>query len=140
MRFFLTSSVLKMIMKMQKWRKLLMLLLFVALCMFKFIHIMILLLLLMCLHDIWAILVWLTSKLQSELRYLQGTKDYMLTYRISDCLEVKGYTDYNYGDCPNDFKSISGYIFMLAEGVVSWKSVKQTLITNSTMEVEYIKL
>ena len=31
-------------------------------------------------------------------------------------------------------KSTSGYIFMMAEGAVSWKNVKQTLIASSTME------
>jgi len=51
------------------------------------------------------------------MRYLQGTKDYMLTYRRFDCLEVKGYTDFNYGGCPNDFKFTSDCIFMLAECV-----------------------
>ena len=34
--------------------------------------------------------------------------------------------------------STSGYIFMMAEGVVSWKSVKQTLTTSSTMEAEHV--
>jgi hypothetical protein len=29
-------------------------------------------------------------------RYLQGTKDLMLTYRRSDSLEIKGYSDGDY--------------------------------------------
>ncbi|KAL6347340.1 hypothetical protein AAG906_016797 [Vitis piasezkii] len=33
--------------------------------------------------------------------------------------------------------SSSGYVFMLAKEVVSWKSVKQSLIATSTMEVEF---
>ncbi|RVW84163.1 Retrovirus-related Pol polyprotein from transposon TNT 1-94 [Vitis vinifera] len=35
-------------------------------------------------------------------------------------------------------RSTSGYIFMLAGGAVSWKSVKKTLIASSTMEAEFI--
>ncbi|RVW75186.1 Retrovirus-related Pol polyprotein from transposon TNT 1-94 [Vitis vinifera] len=35
-------------------------------------------------------------------------------------------------------RSTSGYIFMLAGGAISWKSVKQTLIASSTMEAEFI--
>ena len=35
-------------------------------------------------------------------------------------------------------KSTYGYIFMMAEEVVSWKSVKQTLTASSIMEVEYV--
>ena len=38
----------------------------------------------------------------------------------------------------DDKKSTSGYIFMMVKGVVSWKSVKQTLTTSSTMEAEYV--
>ncbi|XP_060965473.1 secreted RxLR effector protein 161-like [Cannabis sativa] len=40
--------------------------------------------------------------------------------------------------CVVDKKSTSCYIFMMARGVVSWKSVKQTLTTSSTMEAEYM--
>jgi len=49
----------------------------------------------------------------------------MLTYKRSDCLEMKVYIDSNYGGCPDDSKSTSGCIFILAKGVVSWKSVKK---------------
>ena len=62
----------------------------------------------------------------------------MLTFRRSDCLELTGYFDSDYSGCPEDFKSTSGCIFMLAEGAVSWKSVKQTLTATSTMEAEYV--
>ena len=72
------------------------------------------------------------------MRYLQGTKDYMLTYKRANHLEVTGYSDSDYGGCPDDHKSTSGYIFMLAGGAVSWKSAKQTLTATSTMEAEYI--
>ena len=59
------------------------------------------------------------------MRYLQGTKDYMLINKRFDQLEVTGY-------------SASGFIFMMVGGAVSWKSVKQTLTATSTMEAEYV--
>ena len=62
----------------------------------------------------------------------------MLTYQRTDTLEVVGFSDSNYAGCVDDKKSTSYYIFMMAEGGVLWKSVKQTLITSSTMEVEYV--
>ena len=62
----------------------------------------------------------------------------MLTFRRSDCLELIGYSNSDYGGCPDDLISTSGCIFMLAEGVVSWKSVKQILTATSTMEAEYV--
>ena len=37
-----------------------------------------------------------------------------------------------------DKKSTSSYIFMMAEGAVSWKSGKQTITTSSTMEAKYV--
>ena len=58
------------------------------------------------------------------LRYLEGTKDLMLTYRRTDTLEVDGFSDSDYADCVDDKKLTSSYIFMMIDGVVSWKSVK----------------
>ncbi|RVW95606.1 Retrovirus-related Pol polyprotein from transposon TNT 1-94 [Vitis vinifera] len=52
--------------------------------------------------------------------------------------EIVGYSDSNFAGCLDSRRSTSGYIFMLAGGVVSWKSVKQTLIASSTMETEFI--
>ncbi|XP_070044951.1 secreted RxLR effector protein 161-like [Nicotiana tomentosiformis] len=72
------------------------------------------------------------------LRYFQGTKDYKLTYKYSDSLEVIGYSDSDLGGCKDTGKSTSGYIFLLVGGVVSWRSVKQTIIATSTMEAEFI--
>ena len=76
--------------------------------------------------------------LKKVMRYLQGIKDYMLTYKRSDQLEVTGYSDSDFAGCPDDRKSTSGFIFMMAGGAVSWKSVKQTLTATSTMEAEYV--
>ncbi|KAK2966785.1 hypothetical protein RJ640_022744 [Escallonia rubra] len=65
---------------------------------------------------------WKAAK--KVMRYLQGTKDFMLTYRKSDNLEVIGYSDSDYAGCVDTLKSTSGYVFMLTEGSISWKSVK----------------
>ena len=47
----------------------------------------------------------------------------MLTYRHTDTLEVIGFSDSDYAGHVDDKKSTSGYIFMMAEGAFSWKSV-----------------
>ncbi|XP_021761156.1 uncharacterized protein LOC110725988 [Chenopodium quinoa] len=47
------------------------------------------------------------------------TKDYMLTYRRSDQLEIVGYTDSDFAGCQDSLKSTSGYIFVIVKGVVS---------------------
>ena len=58
----------------------------------------------------------------------------MLTYQRTNILDVVGFCDVDFAGCIDDKKSTMGYIFVMAGGVVSWKSVKQTLTTSSTME------
>ena len=65
---------------------------------------------------------WKAAK--KVLRYLQGTKDLMLTYRRTDTLGVVGFSNSDYAGCVDDKNSTSCYIFIMAEGAVSWKSVK----------------
>ena len=65
---------------------------------------------------------WKAAK--KALRYLQGTKGLMLTYKRSDNLEVVGYSDADFAGCVDTKKSTSGYIFTLAEGAISWNSSK----------------
>ncbi|KAL4310044.1 hypothetical protein GQ457_01G035740 [Hibiscus cannabinus] len=79
---------------------------------------------------------WRAAK--KVLRYLKGTKEYMLTYKRSDHLEVVGYSDSDFVGCVDSRKSTSGYIFMFASGAISWRSVKQTLTATSTMEAEFV--
>ncbi|KAL6335107.1 hypothetical protein AAG906_026487 [Vitis piasezkii] len=62
------------------------------------------------------------------MRYLQRTKDYMLTYRRSNHLEIVGYSDSDFAGCLDSRRSTSGYIFMLAGGVVSWVLNKHLLL------------
>ncbi|KAL8153044.1 hypothetical protein V2J09_010804 [Rumex salicifolius] len=79
---------------------------------------------------------WKAAK--KVLRYLQGTKEVMLTYKRSDHLEVIGYSDSDFAGCVDSRKSTFGYVFLLAEGAVSWKSGKQSVIATSTMEAEFV--
>ena len=72
------------------------------------------------------------------MRYLQRTKYYILVYRKLENLEVLGYIDSDFAGCSENLKSTSGYIFMMAEGSISWKSVKQTLRASSTTQVEFV--
>ncbi|XP_070043796.1 secreted RxLR effector protein 161-like [Nicotiana tomentosiformis] len=49
-----------------------------------------------------------------------------------------GYTDASFSSDNDDNKSISGYVFTLNGGAVSWKSSKQAAIADSVTEAEYI--
>ncbi|XP_075111848.1 secreted RxLR effector protein 161-like [Nicotiana tabacum] len=60
---------------------------------------------------------WKAAK--KVLRYLKGTKDYMLMYRRSKHLEVVGCSDSDFVGCIDTRKSTFGYLFQLAEGEIS---------------------
>ena len=72
------------------------------------------------------------------MRYLRGTKDYMLTFKRSYNLEMIGYTDSDFSRCVDSRKSTFGYVYLLAGAAISWKNVKQTIIVASTMETEFV--
>lgn len=70
--------------------------------------------------------------------YLKITKDYMLTYKRSNQLEIIGYSYSYFSRCQDSKKFASGYIYVLDGGDISWYSAKQTLIASSTMTTTFI--
>jgi hypothetical protein len=52
---------------------------------------------------------------------------YMLTYKKTNNIEVIGYLDSDFVGCVDSQKSTSSYVFILTNGVISWKSSKQGL-------------
>ncbi|XP_050133151.1 secreted RxLR effector protein 161-like [Malus sylvestris] len=79
---------------------------------------------------------WVAAK--KVLRYLQRTKGFLLVYGKNNILEVVGFTDSDLAGDLDERKSIGGYVFMLTGGAISWKSAKQTIVSTSTMEAEFI--
>ena len=71
------------------------------------------------------------------LKYLRRTKDYMLMYG-GDELILIGYTDSDFMLDKDLRKLTSGHLFTLRGGAVSWRSIKQKYIVDSTTEAEYI--
>ena len=57
---------------------------------------------------------------------------------IKRLVGVTRYTDSDFSSCLDNKKSTFGYLFLLAEGAISWKSVKQYVIVASTMEAEFV--
>jgi hypothetical protein len=63
----------------------------------------------------------------------------MLTYKKSEApLEIVGYSDSDFAGYLDTEKSTSGYIFILINGAISWKSSKQTITTSSMMYAEFV--
>ena len=71
------------------------------------------------------------------LKYLRRTIDYMLVYRCEDLILI-GYTDSNFHSDLDFRKSTSSYVFTLGGRSISWRSIKQSCIDDSTMEAEYV--
>ena len=79
---------------------------------------------------------WKTAK--RVMRYLKRTKDFMLTYRRSDSLEIFGYSDSDFTGRQDSKRSTSGYVYMLSGGAISWRSAQHTLIASSTTTGEFV--
>ena len=74
------------------------------------------------------------------IRYLKGTLNYGILYKHSSTDNLKGYSDSDFASDTSDRKSVSGNIFMMQGGPVSWLSRKQTTVSMSTAEAEYVAL
>ncbi|XP_015167013.1 uncharacterized mitochondrial protein AtMg00810-like [Solanum tuberosum] len=71
------------------------------------------------------------------LRYLKN--DPILGIFISNVpdFNLRAYCDSDWAACPDTRKSVSGYIVMLGDSPISWKSKKQATVSLSSAEAEY---
>ena len=69
-------------------------------------------------------------------RYLQGTKDWKLTYR-GVTRGIIAFTDME-GASQEHRQAISGSVILIDDRAVSWSLKKQQLVTLSTTEAEYV--
>jgi hypothetical protein len=78
------------------------------------------------------------------LRYLKGTMDYKLHYGSvvtnvkKTPLQFHGFCDSDWGADIDDRRSVTGYVFILGGGAVSWQSKKQPTVALSSVEAEYM--
>ena len=72
-------------------------------------------------------------------QYLKYTKDFTLKLTKNSHQEnsLKVYVDADWGNCEDSSKSITGFLILFNNNVVSWKSKKQNTISLSTTEAEY---
>ncbi|KAK0594609.1 hypothetical protein LWI29_023351 [Acer saccharum] len=78
---------------------------------------------------------WVAVK--TILKYLRRTRNYTLVYSGQDLIPL-GYTDSDFQSDRDSRKSTSGLVFTLGSGAIVWRSIKQSCIVDSTMEVEYV--
>ncbi|KAH9779716.1 hypothetical protein KPL71_007813 [Citrus sinensis] len=71
------------------------------------------------------------------MKYLKRTKNYMLVYSGDELIPV-GYIESDFMSDKDSRKSTCGYVFTLGSGAISWRSVKQSCIADSTTEAKYV--
>ena len=72
-------------------------------------------------------------------RYLCGMTYLAICYHEnSEEVGVHGFIDSNWARDIDGRRSTSGYVFRLFGGAISWMSRKQSVVSFSTIEIEYI--
>ena len=74
------------------------------------------------------------------LRYLKGTEDYGLWYKLGENLDLKVFANANWVENIDDRKSTSGGAFFFGKRLVSWTSKKKNCTSQSTKKVEYVAI
>ena len=76
------------------------------------------------------------------LAYLRFSVDKYIIYSRPSCANdvnrLWGWVDADYAGCPDTRKSHTGYVLMLNGGTISWKSKRQSMVSLSSAESEYI--
>lgn len=73
------------------------------------------------------------------LKYLKATVNYKLHFYYSDS-NIIGYADSDFANDSADRKSVSGYCFKLFDNLISWTSKKQSIVTLSSTESEFVAI
>lgn len=77
---------------------------------------------------------------QRIFKYLKETRDYGILYQNSsnNKCNLIGYSDSDFASDLDTRRSTSGYIFLLTNGPVTWRSRRQNVVSLNTTEAEYI--
>lgn len=75
--------------------------------------------------------------LQHVLHYVANTAGQGILLKGNDSLVLKAYSDSDWAACPNTRRSVTGYVMLLGNSPISWKSKKQTNVSKSSSEAEY---
>jgi hypothetical protein len=76
------------------------------------------------------------------LAYLSGVRNHTLQLGglVSDPTDLQVWSDSDWARDEDDRRSISGYVFKLGDGLISWASKKQATVATSSTEAEYMAL
>ncbi|XP_019086837.1 PREDICTED: uncharacterized protein LOC109127060 [Camelina sativa] len=71
------------------------------------------------------------------LAYLKNDPGQGLFYSANSTLSLRAFADANWGNCPETSRSISGICVFLGDSLISWRSKKQDVVSQSSAEAEY---
>lgn len=71
--------------------------------------------------------------LQHTLRYIATTVGHGILLKATDQLTLQAYCDSDWASCPSSRKSVTGYVLLLGNSPVSWKSKKQSTRLNTEL-------
>ncbi|XP_074271737.1 secreted RxLR effector protein 161-like [Silene latifolia] len=70
-------------------------------------------------------------------RYIKRNPSKGITLSKKASLQVQGYCDSDYANCPLTRRPLSGYFVSLGGSPISWRAKKQMTVAKSTAEAEY---
>jgi hypothetical protein len=86
------------------------------------------------------------AAIKRVVKYLASTKNHRLelggniSNKKSNPLNLRGYVDADWGNCLDTRRSVTGYIFFLGDGPISWGSTRQKTVAISSCEAEYMAI
>uniref|UniRef100_A0A7C9CZQ0 Reverse transcriptase Ty1/copia-type domain-containing protein n=1 Tax=Opuntia streptacantha TaxID=393608 RepID=A0A7C9CZQ0_OPUST len=77
------------------------------------------------------------AALQHFLKYLSGTSGQGILLKGLDQLQLSAFSDSDWASCPTSRRLVTGYVVLLNQSPLSWKSKKQSTVARSSAEAEY---
>ena len=88
--------------------------------------------------DFWHIFRYIFELVKRVVKYLKGTSE--LKLKLSDSNELFGYPDANWAEDKQTRWSHSSNVFFSNRGIINWSCRKQTCVSLSSIEAEFIAL
>jgi hypothetical protein len=73
-------------------------------------------------------------------RYLRQTTDHKIWYQGAGHSGLIGYSNADWGENWDNRRSTTGFVFLMADGAVTWTSRMQKTVARSSTEAEYMAL
>ena len=75
--------------------------------------------------------------LHHTLSYVSHTCGQGIFLRASNKITIQAFSASDWGSCIDSRRSVTGYLIMLGQSAISWKSKKQNIVSRSSSEAEY---